>query len=316
MLINDNEQFIKAQFDNEAEIDDVVRKYSEQLFGSGSIYLPKAKISTSGGRGTIPDAFVIDIQSEEWYIVEAERAIHGTWEHIAPQISKQLAAVGSLDSRELILQLALDVIRSKPSLSEMFREIGIDTLEIHGKLQRILRNLPTIAIPIDRIPKDLTDWVQTLKNNTKIWVIEKYVSMNDPNRILYSIPDDNLPTITTTSSEGTILSAVRRTSSQPFQELLDAGLLSEGQNLLLDYGPRGGERKTFSGTVRKEGIEVDGTVYSPSYAAVSCIQKTGSHRTTANGWIMWRTNKGEYLNELYTKLENEESDTTQPEGAT
>ena len=302
MLINDCEQYIKAPFENEAEIDLVVQKYSELLFGSTSIYLPQTRITTAGGRGTIPDAIVIDVQSEEWYVVEAERATHGTWEHIAPQISKQLAAVGWPDTRELILKLALELIRTKPTLAEIFEEIGIDKLQVHGKLQSILSKLPTIAIPIDRVPKDLTEWVQTLKNNTKIWVIEKYISTTDPPRVLYSIPDENLPTIATTATSGGLLSTIRTTGSQPYQELLDAGLISDGQILFLEYGPRGGQRKTYPGTVRKEGIEVDGAVYAPSPAAVRCIQKAGSQRKTANGWIMWKTQAGEYLNNLYAKL--------------
>jgi hypothetical protein len=316
VLINDQEQFIKAQFDNEAEIDGVVQRYAEQLFGSSSIYLPKTKITTSGGRGTIPDAFVIDIQSEEWYVVEAERAVHGTWEHIAPQISKQLAAVASIETRDLLLQIALNLIGANKALRDIFQDLGIGELEIHGKLQRILRKPPTIAIPIDRIPKDLTDWVQTLKNNTKIWVIEKYVSINNPNRVLYSLPDENLPTLTTISTQGTSLSSVRATGSQPFQEVLDAGLLSEGQILFMDYGPRGAERRTFQGIVRKEGIEVDGTVYSPSYAAVHCIQQLGSNRKTANGWIMWKTQSGELLNDLYGQLDGIEEKTFVDEDAT
>jgi hypothetical protein len=316
MLINDQEQFLKAQFDNEAEIDGIVQKYSEQLFGSSSIYLPKTKITTSGGRGTIPDAFVIDVQSEEWFLVEAERAVHGTWEHIAPQISKQLAAVSTLETRELLLQIALNLIASNRVLRDIFQDLGIGELEIHGKLQKILRKPPTIAIPIDRIPKDLTEWVQTLKNNTKIWVIEKYVSTTNPNRVLYSFPDENLPTLTTISNQGADLSSVRATGSQPFQEVLDAGLLSEGQVLLMDYGPRGSDRRTFQGIVRKEGIEVEGKVYSPSYAAVRCIQQAGSSRTTANGWIMWKTQDGEYLTDLYEKLDGNEDESTISSDAT
>lgn len=306
MLINDQEQFLKAQFDNKAEIDGVVQKYSEQLFGSSSIYLPKTKITTSGGRGTIPDAFVIDVQSEEWFLVEAERAVHGTWEHIAPQISKQLVAVATLETRELLLQIALNLIASNKTLKDIFQDLGVGELEIPGKLQKILRKPPTIAIPIDRIPRDLTEWVQTLKNNTKIWVIEKYVSTTNPNRVLYSFPDENLPTLTTTSTQGAGLSSVRATGSQPFQEVMDSGLLSDGQILLMEYGPRGSEKRTFQGIVRKEGIEVDGNVYSPSYAAVHCIQQAGSKRKTANGWIMWKTQSGEFLTDLYGKLDSRE----------
>src|SRR5215212_8763704 len=110
MLINDSQQFVKTSFDSEAEIERVVQKYAEQLFGSSIIYLPQARISTVGGKNTVPDAIVIDVQAEEWFIVEAERAIHGTWEHIAPQVSRQLAAVGSARTRDLILQISLKLV--------------------------------------------------------------------------------------------------------------------------------------------------------------------------------------------------------------
>ena len=112
MLINEQEIYIKTPFDDEKEIETVVTKYAEYLFGSNIIYLPQTRIKTIGGKGTIPDAIVIDFESEEWYIVEAERAIHGTWDHIAPQISKQLAAVESSETRELILQSALKEIKN------------------------------------------------------------------------------------------------------------------------------------------------------------------------------------------------------------
>jgi hypothetical protein len=68
--------------------------------------------------------------------------------------------------------------------------------------------------------------------------------------------------------------------------------------------------------VRKEGIEVEGKVYSPSYAAVRCIQQAGSSRTTANGWIMWKTQDGEYLTDLYEKLDGNEDESTISSDAT
>jgi hypothetical protein len=66
--------------------------------------------------------------------------------------------------------------------------------------------------------------------------------------------------------------------SQPVQELLNAYPTLEDQAMFLEYGPRGKPKQTFEVTLKKEGIEVDGKVYSPSYAAVYCIQKAGSPR--------------------------------------
>jgi hypothetical protein len=301
MLINDAEQFIRVAFDNEAEIEGVVQRYAEQFFGSSIVYLPQTRITTVGGRGTVPDAIVIDIESEEWYIVEAERAIHGTWEHIAPQVSRQLAAVSSPETRDLVLHLALSSIRGDHALRSMIREVGVEDLEIHGRLQRVLRKPPTIAIPIDAIPKDLKEWVQTLRNPVKIWLIEKFISVANPAHVLYSIPDENLPTLSTEPASDMGGSPVRSGGAQIYQELLDLAPDIVGAEVTLEYGPRGRERRIFRGIVRADGVEVNGNVYSPSYAAVACMREAGSTRHTANGWVMWRTADGETLSELYRR---------------
>ncbi|CAN5799781.1 hypothetical protein BH23GEM6_BH23GEM6_15410 [soil metagenome] len=307
MLINDTEQFVRVPFTNEAEIEGVVQRYAEQLFGSGIIYLPQMRISTLGGRRTVPDAVVIDVESEEWYIVEAERSVHGTWEHIAPQVSRQLAAVSSTETRELILQLALAAVAEQASLRGMFRDIGIGDLEIHGTLHRVLRKRPTIAIPIDHIPKDLTDWAQTLRNTVKIWVIEKYVAVSNSAHVLYSLPEENLPTLSTAPAHSDGGGSLRASGTQPYQELMDAFPSLEGKLVTLEYGPRGMERKSFRGILRKEGIQLNESIFSPSYAAVQCMREAGSTRHTANGWTMWKTEDGRFLNDWFEEIGSAEA---------
>ena len=134
MLISQSRQYTRAPFRDEAEIEGVVQRFAEQLFGSGIIYLSQARIQTNSGRGTVPDAIVIDVESSEWYIVEAERAIHGTWEHIAPQISRQLAAVLSPDTLATVLRLALEAVANDADIKEVFRDIGVNDLGIHGHI--------------------------------------------------------------------------------------------------------------------------------------------------------------------------------------
>lgn len=302
MLVSPSESYIKAAFTDEAEIEGVVQTYADQLFGSTIVYLPQTRISTIGGRGTVPDAIVLDISSGDWYLVEAERAIHGTWEHIAPQVSRHLAAVGAPHTIETLIRLTLDQIRSNPEMKEIFRELGVSDLEIHGRVQTILRRAPTIAIPIDALPSDLTEWAQTLRNVVKIWVIQKYVSTTDPNRALYSLPDENFPTVSTSGANGAAVSTVRTSGSEPFQELIRSMPNLVGSRLKLEYGPRGSERRTFEGLLRSDGVEIDGKLFSPSYAAVYCMRKAGSTRKTANGWTMWRTEDGGLLIDLYNRL--------------
>jgi hypothetical protein len=312
MLVGNGTRYFKAPFNNEAEIEDVVKRYAQHLFGENVIYLPKAKISTLGGSGTIPDGFVIDIAGGEWFIVEAELASHGTWQHIAPQVSKQIAAVQAPATRELILSLSLDMVKSDSATADVFADLGIAEIEIHGRLQAILTKPPTIAIPIDSIPDDLESWATTLKLKVKIWVVEKYSSL-DQSILLYSLPEETTPTISTSTEEGKTTARTTARWSQPYQDVLQAGMIEEGQTLLLEYGPRGQPKRTFTGVVRQEGVEVDGKVMSLSTAAVYCIQQAGSDRETANGWIMWKTKDGTYLNDFYTQVQQSEAAEEQAE---
>jgi hypothetical protein len=128
----------------------------------------------------------------------------------------------------------------------------------------------------------------------KIWLIEKYQSL-DGKTVFYSIPDENVPTLTTQTAKGEELSPLFNRLSQPYQDVLQSGLIKEGQTVLLDYGPRGKPKKQWKGILRKEGVEIDCKIMSLSAAAVYCIQQAGSPRGTANGWIMWKTEDGTYL---------------------
>ncbi|MFH1008282.1 MAG: hypothetical protein V1800_12405 [Candidatus Latescibacterota bacterium] len=306
-------KYFRTPFNNETEIETVVKDYAEYLFGSSIVFIPKSKITTVGGAGTISDGFVVDVESEEWFLVEAELASHGTWQHIAPQISKQIAAVDSQATRDSILAIALDLVKSDKDAAGVFADLGIAQLDIHGKLQTILRKSPTIAIPIDGVPSDLQAWAKTLKFKVKIWVIEKYQSL-DGSSILYSVPDENVPTITTSTSKGQPTATVAARWSQPYQDVMQAGLIHEGQRVLLEYGPRGKQKKVFEGILRKEGVEVDGKVMSLSASAIYCIQKAGSQRETANGWIIWRTEDGTYLNDFYNQVYSADREESEGKG--
>lgn len=305
MLINNSKQYARTPFRDEAEIEGVVQRFAQQLFGSGIIYLPQTRITTHGGRGTVPDAIVIDVEAREWYIVEAERSIHGTWEHIAPQVSRQLAAVVSPTTLTTVLRLALDAVSESADLKEVFRNLGVSELGIHGHIEQILQRPPTIAIPIDGIPRDLQEWIVTLRTNVKLWIIEKFVSTTDDQDVLYLIPDENRPTLSTTQRMGSDLAVVQTSSLQPLQEFVDARPDLVGQTMTLRYGPRGGQPRTFTGILRRDGIEIDGRVFSLSYGAIHCMRQAGSTRDSANGWTMWKAPSGETLSQISENLSTE-----------
>ena len=301
MLIGEGKTYRKVAFENEAEIEGLVQKHSELLFGPYALLIPQSRISTTGGRSTVPDAVVIDLESNVWYLVEAERGIHGTWDHIAPQVSRQLTALRNAETTDHLVRIAIEALSQNDELREALTEdLGLQQISFFAKITDILRTRPTVAIPIDEIPDDLMEWANTLRHEVKVWRIQKYIGPNDD--ILYGFPEELTPDLSTSEDAGSSDSARRTTASKIFSDVVKAGFLSEGQCLWMDYGARGQERQRFEGIVRIEGIELEGRVYSPSAAAVICMQKSGSPRTTANGWTIWRDESGALIDDAAKQL--------------
>jgi hypothetical protein len=286
--------YSKMEFSDESEIEEVVSHNFKLLFGDYSILLGKNLITTNSGKGTVPDGIIINFQENVWYILEVERGIHGTWEHIAPQISKQITAIENIDTKNKIAENCIKEINKNTLFKDLLNEIDIEEINIHGTINKILQQPPRVALPIDSIPKDLKDWTKTLKAEVIVWLVEKYKDING--NILFSIPEkeielENNDDNNEIKNNGSFLSQV-----------IEDGLLSEGQELFFEYGPKGKSKTKFTGIVRKNGIEVDGEISSVSVSSLRCIQKVSPTRTTSNGWVVWKTKDGKLINELYKKL--------------
>lgn len=304
MLVNNQTIFQRLPFASESELESVVWEHANWFFGADSLVLPKMKIQTGSGAGTIPDGFAIDFQTQTWYIVEAEIASHGVWAHIAPQISKQLTAIDQESSREKLLELAIKEIKTMATGETFLDDLNLTPIDVPGVIRSILKKPPVVAIPIDEIPPDLSAWVNTIRYSVKIWLVEKFVN-SKTGEVLYSIPDEQIPSIATTISNGKLSETVVTRFNQPYREVMAAGYWKEGDSAWMEYGPRLKPKRTFTGILRKEGIEVDGKIMSLSAAAVYCMKQAGSNRPTANGWIMWRNEKGillsDFFQEYYSK---------------
>ena len=77
-------------------------------------------------------------------------------------------------------------------------------------------------------------------------------------------------------------------------------MLTAGSELTMSYKPRGGKQQNFTAKLEADGslTVLDENFPSPSYAAIYCIQKAGSDRTTVNGWTSWKTQDGNLLAQL------------------
>jgi hypothetical protein len=307
MLILQNRKFIQASFSSEAELEGVVIDNAEAIFGPSSIYFSKMLFRTGDGAGTIPDGFVIDPSTRQWFVVEAELAKHGVWTHIAPQVAKQIIAASQPISKQLLTELAVEKLREDDSLREKFTELGIADIDIRGVLAEILDKKPIIGMPIDDVSRDLREWATTLKNEVKLWIVKKYIEFGNPENVLYEIPEEYRPVLDT-QDETTTPATLARYDVQ-ISDLIEAGYLEVGERLAMTYGPKNGEKKTYTALIQEDGsLEILGNKFdSPSYAALYGIQEAGSDRKTVNGWTSWKTNTGSTIADLREKYLEEAS---------
>jgi Restriction Enzyme Adenine Methylase Associated len=307
MLIFKDTKFIKSPFDSEAELEQVIIDNYEYLFGPTSFYLPKAKIKTADGVGTIPDGFAIDIGQKKWYLVEAELMHHSVWNHIAPQVTKQILASQQAITKRTLVDLAVSQYKSDPNTKEKFDDLNIAEINVRQVVGDILETDPIIGVPIDGVTNDLRDWARTLKYKVKLWVVSKFVELNKPANIVFEFPEEFKPELDT--EEESQHSKPNTEIAQYDVELIDlinAGLLNVADQLIMAYKPRNGEQKKYEAKILEDGsLEVLGQTFSaPSYAALAGIQDAGSDRKTVNGWTSWKTSSGLSLAELRDRLLN------------
>lgn len=313
MIIFEDMKLIETKFRDEQEIEDLVIENSEHFFGPSSIYMPKKMIKTKEGFGTIPDGFAVDLASRIWYVVEAELGYHSVWNHIAPQVTKQVLAVSRSETRQLLSELLVQMINEDSVVKEKFDDEEIKEIDIRKVIGDIFEKSPIIGMPIDKVSTDLREWAETLKNDVRLWVVKKYAKFGKPDVIAYDIPEEYRPTLDTSDRNNQPKSGIK-TYDVSLSDLIDENLLNENEDLSLTYKPRGGKQKTYKGILEQDGsITVLNQNYSsPSYAALACIQDAGSERTTVNGWTSWRNKEGKPLSDMRTEyLKNKEKEAEQ-----
>lgn len=301
MLIFKDSKFVKSPFDSEAELEKVVVQNYEYLFGPNSFYLPKARIRTADGGGTIPDGFAIDIAQKKWYLVEAELVHHSVWNHIAPQITKQILASQQAITKRTIIDLSVEQYRNDFSTKEKFDELDIAEINVRQVLGDILDTDPIIGVPIDGVTNDLRDWARTLKYKVKLWLVSKFVEFNNPTNVVFEFPEEFKPELDT-EEEAEEQSTNREINRYDVEisDLIASNLVNVGDKLYMPYKPRNGQPMRYEATIMEDGslTLLDQVFGSPSYAALAGINDSGSTRQTVNGWTSWKTNDGKLLSEL------------------
>jgi hypothetical protein len=296
LLIASSKRFIQASFDSEDELERVLVDNYEHIFGPSAVYLPRALIKTPGGYGTIPDGFAFDLSKKQWFIVEAELARHDLWNHIAPQVAKQITAASKPETKRNLVDRVVSMFREDQDVQNKFEGEGIELIDVRKVLDQILATTPLLGMPIDSISPDLSEWAKSIRLDTKLWLIRKYVELGNSANIIYEFPEEYRPVLDTEQPKD----GSSDTSEIGLQDLIKAGQIAPGSKLYMSYKPNSvQERKTYEVIVENDGsLRGDDQSFSASSAAVYFINKAGNPRKTANGWNVWKTEDGRSLADL------------------
>ena len=82
---------------------------------------------------------------------------------------------------------------------------------------------------------------------------------------------------------------------RPFEILLNQKKIHVGETLTLYANPNNTD---CFGTVKEDGIEVNGITYNPTSGACHLLNKIGYY-FPVNGWLIWHNQAGQSLTSLY-----------------
>lgn len=234
-------------------------------------------------------------------MVEAELIKHSVWNHITPQVSKQIIAAQQEISRKLLIEISVNQYTSNDEIRDKFSEENIQEIDIRRVLGEILETEPIVGIPIDKISEDLKEWAKTLKSVVKLWTIKKFIDFENQSDIIYEFSEEYKPDIDTAENETSKeLNECIKSYDVSIFDLITAGYLNVGESLYMKYGPKSGEKNDYIAEIKEDGsIEVIGQEFSsPSYAALKRINKAGSPRKTVNGWTSWKNESNKTLSQI------------------
>jgi len=325
MLLIDGVRYEEWTPPSEEEFERVVKEHAQEIFGEKSIYLDlKRKLKSKAGIGSIPDGFVIIFgTSPHWHIIEIELSTHPLYEHIVSQVGRFIRGINNPNIQREIVN-AFDEEIAKDEFLKLRLRKAIDPTEIHRFLSDRVEQNPILTIIIEKKKTDeLTEALNTL-NYSQIKVVEFRTFVREGADLavhahlfepLYA-PEKrrpeggHIPPISTPSPPPE-KSAKSKGRKVLFEELIEAGLIEDGQTLYFyNTRPFSEERAQVVVSSNKLKYEADGKIYSKSELAKILLVKHGFKHDELGvaGPKYWKTEDGKLLVDLEEQVRKQRGD--------
>jgi len=173
-----NKRFNLHHFNLEKEIEKRVIENYKFIFGENCLFFPlKERIESSYGIKGIPDGFIIDLNSNKFFVVEIELVEHGFYQHMLGQITLFANAFKREENKRKITDALFESL--KPEDKEKIK-LKIKTSEIYQYIHNLVfsKNFGIIVV-INEKTKDLDDLREDYINNLENIEFKTYKSNGD-----------------------------------------------------------------------------------------------------------------------------------------
>jgi hypothetical protein len=187
----------EVPFENEHELDEWV-SLNFQDFVPEALYLPGRMVSTTSGKGGVPDGFAFNLHDNQWYIVESELLSHRVWPHIAEQIVRFVVALQNPETRRIIRDQLFEALIELDKVEDACEAFDTTQERLLQQIELFIEGIdPQVLIFIDETNEDLYEMAQALSASVKVFRVRKFL-VND--QVEYHSPDKRAPVLTTEAS--------------------------------------------------------------------------------------------------------------------
>lgn len=171
----DGVRYVLHEPESENELERDVIEHAEDIFGSHSFFLPKRRLKSRAGLGSIPDGFVIDFKHRRWFAVEVELSSHNIYNHIVPQVTRFARALESADQKVKLVDAFYDWFKADEIRFAKAKAV-IGTSELLEAVRDVVHSkAPTVIIIVDEHNDELAETLRSLPLEASVVEFKTYI---------------------------------------------------------------------------------------------------------------------------------------------
>lgn len=179
-------RYVQTSFSSEAALFGILEANRDAVLGEETLWLPRGWLFGRGATGDLADAYAIDLDEGQWWMVQVELGRTPFWPEVVPRISRRLASLQHGMFRMWLAETALaaSVARSMNTSNPQ----RWNPLRLARTLRAVLETPPRLALVMDATVPTVRDWSATLRYETRLLEITRHMAQGDSADVCYRIP--------------------------------------------------------------------------------------------------------------------------------